>query len=59
MAQYKNPTHGDWVSSYIRDLKYLNINLTFDNITDTPLLIHNRARICTDLPYLKKPGLAQ
>ena len=32
MAQYKNPTRVDWVSSCITDLKYLNINLTFDNI---------------------------
>ena len=32
MAQYKNPTRGDWVSSCIKDLKYLNINLNLENI---------------------------
>ena len=32
MAKYKSPTRGDWVSCCMKDLKYLNINLIFDNI---------------------------
>merc|ERR1711954_308067 len=32
MAQHENPTRGDWVSSCLRDLKYLNISLTLEDI---------------------------
>ena len=32
MTQLKNPTRGDWVSSCLKDLKYLNINLKIEEI---------------------------
>ena len=32
MIQYKNPTRGDWVSSCFKDLQYLNINLSIEEI---------------------------
>ena len=32
MAQHENPTRGDWVSSCLRDLKYLKISLTLEDI---------------------------
>ena len=32
MVQHKNPTRGDWVSSCFKDLQYLNINLSFEEI---------------------------
>ena len=32
MTQYENPIKGDWMSSCLRDLKYLNISLTIENI---------------------------
>ena len=32
MAQHENPTRGDWVSSCLRDLKYLKISRTLEDI---------------------------
>ena len=32
MAQYENPTRGDWVSCCLRDLKNLNISLELEDI---------------------------
>ena len=32
MAQYQNPVRGDWVSCCLKDLKYLNINLSLEEI---------------------------
>ena len=32
MAQYNNPIKGDWVSSCLEDLKYLNISLSIEEI---------------------------
>ena len=32
--QYKDPRRGDWVSSCLQNLKYLNINLSFEEIKD-------------------------
>ena len=32
MTQYENPTRGDWVSSCLNDLKYLNIDLKIEQI---------------------------
>ena len=32
MVQHKHPTRGDWVSSCLNDLRYLNINLSLEEI---------------------------
>ena len=32
MAQYQNPVRGDWVSCCLNDLKYLNINISIEEI---------------------------
>ena len=32
MAQYQKPVRGDWVSCCLKDLKYLNINLSLEEI---------------------------
>ena len=32
MAQYENPAKGDWVTSCLQDLEYLNISLTIEDI---------------------------
>ena len=32
MAQYESPSRGDWISSCLKDLKYLNLSLSIEEI---------------------------
>ena len=32
MAQHENPSRGDWMSSCLKDLKYLNLSLSIEEI---------------------------